>query len=286
MSKSTGIIYLLTNPQLAARLVVSIYSLRRWYSGPITLFTTRPESHNIGALCAEDQRLGIDHCRMHESNGKGHLSAYLTKTTLPRRGPYDVNVFLDADTLIWSSIDELLYAAQSVPLVVTGFCAGSTTCEPVKSRLMKWRKIRKEADRSYELRHRLKELLSTPFSAVNAGVFAFRRNADFAKRWIDLATLGRALPLPDEIALQIMLFEIEHMFLGYQYNCHPSFFDEQIGARIWHFAGRTHLSDSCRPFWLPVYKECVRRDVAKLGTWSRVTSGDRGEAEREKLNSA
>ena len=138
-------------------------------------------------------------------------------------------------------------------------------------------------DGSYQLKNRLNKLLSQPFSAVNAGVFAFRRDHRFAKRWIDLATLGQSLPLPDEIALQILLFEREHMFLGYQFNCHPHYFDEHVGARIWHFAGRTHLNESCRPFWLPVYKECVRNDVAKLGTWSRVSAGN-DEEEQAKLN--
>jgi hypothetical protein len=181
-----------------------------------------------------------------------------------------MNLFLDADTLVWSEIDELLNEAESVPLVVTGFCAGATTCEPVKTRLQDWRAIRKKAAKSFRLKARLKELTTKPYAAVNAGVFAFQRHAEFASRWAELARLGRDLPLPDEIALQILLFETSHVFLGYQFNCHPNFFDIEIGARVWHFAGETHLESGCHPIWLPVYEECVRRDVAKLGTWSKV----------------
>ena len=51
------------------------------YRGPITVFTTRPESHDIGRMIAEDERLGIELVRFDESQG-GSNSTYLTK---PRR---------------------------------------------------------------------------------------------------------------------------------------------------------------------------------------------------------
>src|SRR5687767_15145988 len=98
---NVGVVYLLTNPQLAARLVVSIYSLRKWYDGPVTVFTTRPESHEIGQLLADDKRLVVDHRTTSEAEARNtHIAAYLTKPAVLAESPYERTIFLDADTLV------------------------------------------------------------------------------------------------------------------------------------------------------------------------------------------
>ena len=265
-----GIVYLLTHMRLAARLVVSLYSLRRWYRGPVTLFTTRPESHEIGDWCAADPRLRIDHRRLREQGGHAYVSAYLTKATLPQAAPYPVNVFLDADTLVCGPLHELFAAAASTPLVVTGFCGETTTEDPVKTRLQRWQQIAPTLDPSFRVPQRVQELLNRPYPVINTGVMSFGRGAPFASRWDQLAMIGRQMPLPDETSLQILLAEIPHVFLGHQYNCHPLAFSHEIGAHIWHFAGRSHLSELCCPIWLPAYQECVDLDVARISSWSRV----------------
>src|SRR5262245_23129169 len=109
---SHGVVYLLTNIQLAARLVVSLYSLRRWYHGPIAVFTTRPESHEIGKRCADDPVLRVCQHRCIERPGLGYTSSYLTKTTILERSPYKISVFLDADTIVNGSISELFAHAR------------------------------------------------------------------------------------------------------------------------------------------------------------------------------
>jgi hypothetical protein len=267
-----GVVYLLTDIQLAARLVVSIFSLRRWYDGPIVVFTTRPESHEIGEYCAEDPELRVTHMRCRERAGWGNQSAYLTKTKISRRGPFVHNLFLDADTLVAGSIDELFQANTMAPLVATGFMAGASNQDPVRARLRVWQSIQDEVHPSYELKRRLSSLIKHPHPAVNAGVFAFRRDADCLARWDKLTRAGQRMPLPDEIAMQIILLEAPHLFLGHHFNCHPSGFSHRFGVKIWHFAGRSHLIPGCNQLWLPVYRECIDKGIARIGQWSRVES--------------
>ena len=146
-----GVVYLLTHIQLAARLVVSIHSLRKWYTGPITLFTTRPDSHRIGALLAEDKRLGVEVARLKERRGEGYISSYITKTAAVRSSPYDATVFFDADTIIVGSLAELFHAAKTTPITATQYCNWTTTFAPVKERIEQWKALRGGAAKRCDL---------------------------------------------------------------------------------------------------------------------------------------
>jgi hypothetical protein len=268
-----GVIYLLTDMQLAARLVVSLYSLRRWYSGPITVFTTRPESHAIASRCVSDRRLQVHHERCDERPGRGsYHSSYLTKTVFLEASPYRLSVFLDADTVVNGDISELFLEARSVNLVATAFCGMKTTAKPTSDLLQCWRALQDDAKmRSYKLKTRLDQLLFKQFPAINSGVFAFRHVPRILRRWDALTLAARNLPHPDEIALQLMLFETDHKILGYQYNCHPNSWHGAFAPKIWHFAGCSHLDKGrCEHIWLPLYKECQRLQIAGIPEWSKV----------------
>jgi hypothetical protein len=266
-----GVVYLLTDMQLAARLVVSIHSLRKWYEGPITLFTTRPESHHIGRLIAEDARLGVETARLRERRGEGFNASYLTKIAAARASPYDATVFLDADTIIVGSLSELFTAAEEAPVTVTQFCNLTTTDTLIADRLRNWRGIRNGgAAKRFGVRATVDFLLSTPLPAINTGVFAVQRDAPILKEWDALARQGRKLPLPDELAVQLVLPRHLHRILGGHFNCHPCAV-ELRDVRVWHFVGASHLEHAATcDIWLPLYRACQELDLAGISSWSRV----------------
>src|SRR5215213_4514433 len=113
--------------KLASRLMVSIYSLRKWYSGPITVFTTKPKADQFAQLLAADPRLRVGVQKSKQQPGRGYQAAYLTKTTVLEHSPYEATVFLDADTLVVGSIGELLDCAAAAPITATCFCNWKTT---------------------------------------------------------------------------------------------------------------------------------------------------------------
>ena len=268
---SFGVIYLLTQMDAAARLVVSLRSLRHWYSGTVTLFTTRPESHEIGERCARDARLRVDHVQCAERGETRQQRAYLTKTLLASCLPYRRNVFLDADTVVVDDISELIHAAAGSPLTVTNFMGLSTTQLPFRKNVRPWRKLQDTPGDTFELRKRIDRLLAFPYPAINSGVYAVERNKRFARRWNEISMFAREMTVPDEIGLQLLLFEFRHQILSHEFNYHPAGLRSHVRPRIWHFAGTTHLrTPECRNIWLTAYRECARENVAGIRAWSKV----------------
>jgi hypothetical protein len=267
-----GIVYLLTHIQLAARLVVSVTSLRQWYDGPITVFTTRPESFNVGHALSNDRSLDIEHRTVQERPGQGHVSSYITKTSFLFKSPYERTVFLDADTLVVGPLDDLLAAALTEPLVVTQFC-NWTTLEPnQRKRIHMWRRLQGRLGDRFDLKRLIDLTLSKPFPAVNSGVFAVDITSPFLQAWDALTWYGRRCPCPDEVSLQLLLPTSGHCILGPQYNAHPNSIEPHPSVRIWHFAANSHLTyTSCRNLWWPAYEECYSNNVARIQTWSRVS---------------
>jgi hypothetical protein len=269
---SIGVVYLLTNPQLAARLVVSVYSLRKWYDGPVTVFTTRPESHEIGQLLQKDKRVRIEHRTAQETAAHNNfVQAYLTKVDFLEHSPYDATVFLDADTLVVGRLDELLTCARTAPITATIYGPLQTHNRYVNHNLQPWKRLLRKHARDKELAALVTRVLTRPQPIVNAGVFAIQKDASMLNHWRHLSWIGREMPTPEEGALQILLLMYPNHILGAHYNCLPIFASEVCDVRIWHFAASTHLRLlQGRQIWLPAYEECCRLNIAKLRRWSRV----------------
>lgn len=262
-----GVIYLLTGKPHAVRLIVSLWTLRMFYDGPVTLFTTRAESHQIGELCALDRRLAVDHRRLHEA-GEGKNSSFLTKASYFEAAPYEINVHVDCDTLISGDISPLFEVSDERPFVATQFADWRTTKPLIRRRIAKWLDIpeRRCAPESY--RQIVGQALEDG-PAINSGVFSFRHNASILNEWHRWTNWGRDTFICDEVALQILLPQFPHQILDCRFNCSPVYRAQQIDARIWHFHGRKHLKrDNARELWLPVYDEVCRENVAKVADWT------------------
>ncbi len=267
---SVGVIYLLTDTPLAARLVVSLYTLRKWYTGPVTIFTTRPQSHAIGRLMAKDSRLGVETLPLTERRGRGYVSSYLTKIRAVQSSPYDATVFLDADTIVVGSIADLIWSAETSPVTATQFCNTSTTEEPVRSRLRGWRRLRGEGAKKFGLQRVIRVLLNNRMPAINTGVFAVQPGTPFLDEWDELARLGRHAPLPDEIAFQLLLLRHPYRILGGHFNCHPCMANVP-DVRIWHFVAASHMEYRLtQDVWIPTYRECQDLNLAGIRSWSRI----------------
>lgn len=262
-----GIIYLLTGPAHAARMVVSLWSLRQHYDGPVTIYTTHPESHEIGARCAGDNRLNVDH-RWFSLVSAQKNASFLTKLSLLPHSPYDVTAYLDADTLVAGDVLELLNAAEESEFCATQFAQWQTSGRTIRRRIETWREIQQNRYPQSWLHSLIDEAL-VPQPAVNGGVFAYRRDAEILRPWFELSLVGQETFICDEIALQLLLNKYAHKVLDCRFNCSPIYGGPQEDVRIWHFHGEKHLrKESCRTIWLPAYQQCVEANVAGLAQWS------------------
>lgn len=270
-SNELGVIYLLTGISHAARLVVSIASLREYYKGPITLFTTRRASHRIGEQLAQDPRLGIEH-RMFPELYEGKNSSLLIKATLPRFSPYRRTVFLDADTLVAGPLDELLDEVRRHSLVLTQFSHWTTSKRLIKRRINSWDDVCLPEMRQQEWKQLLRRSKQA-LPAINTGVFGFTRDTEDLTAWQRLALLGRAKFICDEIAMQLLSTDAKAKILDCRWNCSPIHASETSDARIWHFHGDKHLRPQAQEIWLPHFLSCYEANLGGLAQWCPARDG-------------
>jgi hypothetical protein len=270
--RDRGIVYLLTGPGHGARLAVSLWSLRRYYQGPVTVYTTRRESHAIGQRCANDRRLCVEH-RTATEVARGKNSTFLTKVKLLSQVPYTVAAFLDADTVIAGTIDALLEVSCEQPFCATQFSDWTTSHHLLRNRIDAWRGLSPNRRDAQWLAQFLDQDLP-PRPAVNSGVIGFRADAAILGPWYRLAMIGRSTFICEEIALQLLLPHYSHKLLDCRYNCSPIYGVNRGDARIWHLHGEKHLArPEYREIWLPLYQECLRQNIAGLREWT--PGGDR-----------
>lgn len=268
---SAGIVYLLTGPGHAARLVVSIASLRNHYAGPVTLVTTEDDSHGIGERIAADERLQVAHQRGRRTFRRKN-AAYLTKLQLLQAPPFDRTLYLDADTLVVGDISDLFAFGDTAQIVATQFSDWTSDRRPVKQRIEAWRQL--SVDRF--LGFTWTTLLDTALQkhpAVNGGVFAVRRDAELLSHWFELAQLGKRKFICDEIALQILLHHFPHRLLDCRWNCSPIYGRGCNDVRIWHMHGDKHLRPEAKPIWWPRFELARAQNLGRLKEWE--PAGDR-----------
>ncbi|MFO0898031.1 MAG: hypothetical protein U0836_11465 [Pirellulales bacterium] len=270
-NRAEAALFLVTAGGYELRLLVAVATLRLLYSGPTTIYTTRPESDTLGERLADEPRLGL-RASQYPEIAAGRNSAYLTKLSLLSCVPYDAAAVLDADTLIVGDISALFELSDEAPFVATQFANWRTNQPPVLNRLERWRTLEQ---RHFPLEY-INSLVDTAQAdrpAVNGGVFAFRAGAPILRPWYELAAVGWETFIPDEIALQLLLPHYPHRLLDCRYNCSPVHAADTEDVRIWHFHGSRHLETRfARSLWLPAFRECWDQNLAGVQAWAAEVS--------------
>lgn len=258
---SAGVIYYNVGQACLVRLLVSIYSLKQHYNGPITIISEGVESDTICTKIATATGVDLQHSTFNTDGNKNH--PFLAKTKINEVAPYDHNVFIDSDTVILGKIDELF---NDSPFTITRMAEWSTNGNKISGRIRNWSKICPDF---------IQPALDYG-KAINTGIFAFKKDASIFKEWYDLTLKNRNTFIPDEVSCQILLPRHQHIVLDcrFNYSCkHGPNIDD---IRIIHYHGKKH----CRiglPYnadkWMKVYSEVVLQNIADIKTWQ--PAGDR-----------
>lgn len=250
---SNGVLYLLTGPKAAVRLVCSIWTLRKHYDGPIAV-AVATDSHRYGCCLVADKRLGIDIIPIGETP-KLRNATYVLKSSVWRFTPFDETVFLDADTTVHGPIDELWGA----PLTLTRFSAWTTLTKRIRGRILKLVNAQKD---------RVMRALFKEYPAVNTGIFAFQKDNPDLRVWEEV-TQNHRIFMADELVMQILVPEFNVRWLDDRYNYSALYgASDPDGAVIRHYHGKKHCHEKAVPVWGPIYDECIREDVAGLSQWT------------------
>ncbi|MEM3000645.1 MAG: hypothetical protein QXU32_00525 [Nitrososphaerales archaeon] len=268
---SEGIIYYNTGTACCARLLVSAYTLRKHYSGNVTILSEGNESLEIVPRIAS--AIGVDYKDVKIDVPKGRGQAYLAKTKLYTISPYNITVFIDADTIIKGRVDELFTWAKAYSFVATQMVNWVTQHGIVHRRIKLWERI-------------CPELITQAVQfgkAVNTGVFGFTKDATILNEWFDLAHRGRnaGMPICDELACQILLPHHKNYIAPSDFNCSCRFGNPNSdNVRIVHYHGRKHCridksSNSNPPklicngdLWVKEFIELYSKNVANVRRWA------------------
>lgn len=262
-----GFVYMLTGAKHGPQLVVSLASLRDYWSGNVAIIAGDDAAAEVAARCANDGRLGPTHVVCWTApRGGGKGLQHANKTFLGTLSPFDRTAFLDADTLVTGDPTDLFPDWDNGEVRLSQFSIWKSNERPVKGRVEIYRELAPAA---------VERAQTQPLPAINTGTLGFSRNSvPFLLAWGQLA---QALPrfMSDELVAQIIFPDYPHTILDERWNCSPIFSWKRYAppqdrdVRIWHGHGWKFISRSTgRQIWWPVYLRCLNDNIARLAEWT------------------
>ena len=251
-----GVLFLNSGEKCMIRLLVAVQSLRRHYSGDITLFQygqypiwfkTVLDTFKVNIRASDDMS----------------VHPLVRKSMLWRDTPYDVNLFIDADTITLKPIDWAFRKVLRRKFAVTHFCNWKSSGQMISGRIKGFKKVctHKEIRDAIEWG-----------SAVNVGIFAFCKDSPMLPEWEKLTKLGKennCSRIPDELACQVLCPRFPPKLLPSTWGISVRFATEQEikDAVIVHYHGMKHCQPDlplCR-LWENEYMElCAKFAIPEL----------------------
>ena len=275
MKNETGVLYFNHSRPHLARLLVSIFSLRKHFSAPICILDTGYSEGVIDKIAA-DERLAVRTMSIAFVQRRKN-SCYNMKASLWRESPFSNFLFLDADTIVANSIAPLIDGIESpvnAPLLVTRFSDWTTATPIIRGRIEKWRGVKADgiiADHLIEASYRQE------WPAINTGVFG-ARTADgqsILSAWERLTHAGWKCPFTDELSMQLIVRKFSHAIASDRFNCSPIYGAEKSAAVIWHAHGSKHVTGGeegrgaeGHRIWFPIFREAWEANAGGVRDWA------------------
>ena len=253
-----GVLYLMHGTSPAARLVVSAWSLRKWYAGRIAVVSTDAAAEDVCRRIATDSHLGIEHIPLRLQRTTQRNWGTVIKSMANQLSPFKKSVFLDCDTLVRGDIAAFFDLPSDEHIAVTRFSNWSSTQPIVRRRIRSWMDI-------------CPELVPPALQfgiAINTGTFAFSSQSRVFEKWFSLASAGADKFIPDEIALQLLVPHYPTVVFDQRYNCSAKFGaprDEK--TVIVHFHGKKHIG-RYGALWTEAFEEIASENIAGVRDWA------------------
>ena len=178
--ESKGIIMFNRGDGIVVRAIVTLYSLRKHYDGPITFFVEQPYPSEF------DEVLKHFNCDIVHNDVKHDYKILVRKNSMFEKSPYDKTLWIDADVVVTGKIDKMFdyLDEKDVDFCIPHFAGWKSTGGSISKRIKRFEGV---ADPKH-LKEALKE-----HPAVNTGILSFRKSdkwIDFVRYWTDLAYRG------------------------------------------------------------------------------------------------
>ncbi len=272
------IVYLMSGAAHCPYLVASLYTLRRWWDGEVSVYAW-PESYPIVRLIDEDRQLCIKPVER-EPRHRGRNAQFLDKIRLMQTLEPGVNLYLDADTTIHSPLDPLFEFGERFGFAATQFNNWLSTGSITRNRI---RRLRKFPEIDQDL---VEEVLTEPWPSVNGGVFCCSPDSPVIPLWERWTVEALSIFIADEAVLHLMQPRFAPhkkiiTVLGGRFNCSPMRFqpkdlpDEDVAIRHYHGDSNVRYNEAEKKFksekgcklWWPIYQECLQENVGGMAEW-------------------
>jgi len=224
---SCGVIYYNVGKGALVRLAVSLATCVNHYPKDKITILADYEGYNECKKIAKHFGVNLKIIELEKLDKKEVL---LNKCLAHTYTPYDNTIFIDSDTIVLGSFDELHDEAEKHEFVTTQFSDWLTTRGVIKKRIKEWKPIFPDM-----IGEALKERPS-----VNVGVFAFRRDSEFMKVWFDYAKHGTHMFIPDEQCCHLLIPKFKNSIVSHDYNSSCKYDEITDSTKILHFHGRKH----------------------------------------------
>jgi len=260
--KSKGVIYYNRGTKCIIRLLVSLASLRKHWDGEVSvIYSGDQQEWFVKALEKFNAKVVV----MPFRKGEGSL---VLKASLWRYSPYDLTMFMDADTIVLNPIDEYFDYIEEHDFVTGNFANWKSTGGTISKRIKSWEAA-------------CPELIQDAIGfgpAVNTGVDGWKKDATLLKAWEELTIKGYKLNctrrIVDEVACQLLLPQHKCYVADTRWGESIKFGKYNKETVIIHFHGNKHAGD--RPqnaLWKAQYNELI--DIHGITEIKKNNFGDR-----------
>lgn len=258
-----GILYYNVGTKCLARLLTSIHSLRKVYSGNICILSSGEESHY--ACKSISQKYDCIFKEVEKSIDFKHYYWY-EKSRMHEYTPFENTIFIDSDTIIQKDPSDMFEMIQEHDFVVPQFGQWTTQTRVINKRISRWLDIDKDL---------VDFTLQNKFPSVNVGVYGFNKKSALMKNWYDFTIQNKTATLPEETTCHLLL----NLYKGkvvdslYNYSCKHDLKDVKEAVVI-HYHGNKHcrLSEDGEllynaELWVENWMEVFNTNTCNVMKW-------------------
>lgn len=259
--ESRGIIMFNRGEQCIIRAMVCLYTLRKYWDGPVTFYLETPYPKEFDDAC---KYFNVDIIHNEE---KHEYKTLVRKTDMFANPPYDRTLWIDADMVILGKLDEMFDYLDDADVSIPHFCKWISSGNKIAARIKRFNGL---IDDKY-----IKTALNK-HPAVNTGILSFKKSekwTKFVQDWVALAHKGGKIFISDEVAFQILYPSASEWGLKVHisppnFNVSVLYGNEIEDKRVIHYHGRKHVLDVplCN-IWKSAFKGMCDNNVANIKSY-------------------
>lgn len=270
MSETKGIIMFNRGPNMLVRILVTLYSLRKHYSGNVTFYVEPP------CPCPNelDEALKYFGCNIVHLEERHDFKTLIRKTSLfgsLGTANYDKTLWLDSDVVVVGSLDGMFDLLDNADLVIPHFAHWWSDGHLMSKRVKRFQGLIDQKYIDEALKHH---------PAINTGVVGFKNSEKWRKFvdnvWVPLSDQGanKHIFIADEVGLQVLMpslseHDIKFCLAPSGYNV-SVLHDHDQSKELYaiHMHGDKHVLDTKNSqYWKDTFKEMCDSNIANINSF-------------------